>query len=67
MPVMNGPSSVSAMRAMGVTIPIFGVTGNGDEKDIQHFKSHGATDVFVKPLDIADFLAKMKLLLPTSM
>ena len=45
MPVMDGPSSVSAMRALGVTIPIFGVTGNGEEKDIEHFTSHGATEV----------------------
>ena len=45
MPTMDGPSSVSAMRALGVTIPIFGVTGNGEEKDIQHFKSNGATEV----------------------
>ena len=62
---MDGPSSVSAMRALGVTIPIFGVTGNGEEKDIDHFTSNGATEVFVKPLDVSHFLAKMKLLLPT--
>ena len=45
MPVMNGPSSASAIRALGVTIPIFGVTGNGGDEDIQHFISHGATEV----------------------
>ena len=45
MPVMNGPSSASAIRALGVTIPIFGVTGNGGDEDRQHFISHGATEV----------------------
>ena len=45
MPVMDGPASASAMRALGVTIPIFGVTGNGSDEDIQHYMSHGATEV----------------------
>jgi len=45
MPVMDGPSSVSAIRALGVTIPIFGVTGNGGDEDIKHFISHGVTEV----------------------
>ena len=45
MPVMDGPTAARAIRGMGVTIPIFGVTGNGEEKDIELFTSNGATEV----------------------
>ena len=42
---MDGPAAARAIRALGVKIPIFGVTGNGSEEDVQHFISHGATEV----------------------
>ena len=35
MPVMDGPDSTKAIRALGVTCPIFGVTGNTLDTDIQ--------------------------------
>ena len=59
MPVMDGPSAAKAMRDLGVTIPIFGVTGDGEDKDIVYFKSQGATAVFVKPMDMNEFLRYM--------
>jgi DNA-binding response OmpR family regulator len=52
---MDGPTATQAIRALGCTVPIFGVTGNGLESDVKYFKSMGATDVIVKPLDIALF------------
>ena len=60
MPNLDGPSAAKAMRDCGVTIPIFGVTGNGEEKDIEHYKSQGATAVFVKPFDMNNFVRHMK-------
>ena len=60
MPNMDGPTSAKAMRDLGVTIPIFGVTGNAEENDIEHYKSQGATAVFVKPFDMSHFVRHMK-------
>ena len=60
MPTMDGPSAARAIRDLGVTVPIFGVTGNGEEKDIEHYKSQGATAVFVKPFDMNHFVRHMK-------
>ena len=60
MPNLDGPSAAKAMRDLGVTIPIFGVTGNGEEQDIEHYKSQGATAVFVKPFDMSHFVRHMK-------
>ena len=60
MPNLDGPSAAKAMRDLGVTIPIFGVTGNGEEQDIEHYQSQGATAVFVKPFDMSAFVRHMK-------
>ena len=57
---MDGPTAAKAMRDLGVTIPIFGVTGNGQEADIDHYIAHGATTVFVKPFDMSQFIRYMK-------
>jgi CheY-like chemotaxis protein len=62
MPVMDGPSAAKAIRDLGVTVPIFGVTGDGEDNDIDYFKSHGATAVLVKPMDMNEFLRYMDLL-----
>ena len=35
MPVMDGPDATKAIRDLGVTCPIFGVTGNTLDTDIQ--------------------------------
>ena len=35
MPVMDGPDATKAIRDLGVSCPIFGVTGNTLDMDIQ--------------------------------
>ena len=57
MPVMDGPTATRAIRDMGYTAPILGVTGNGQDFDVAHFKTMGANEVFTKPLDVPRFLA----------
>ena len=59
MPVMDGPTATKAIRAMGYSEPIFGVTGNGMKEDIEHFIAHGATGVLVKPLNQGVFEDQM--------
>ena len=51
MPNMGGPEATKIICAMGFIGPIYGVTGNALENDIQHFTDCGATRVFTKPLD----------------
>ena len=55
MPVMNGPTATKKLRELGCTCLIVGVTGNVLPEDVQHFKSHGATHVLVKPLVVETF------------
>ena len=35
MPVLDGPDATKAIRDLGVKIPIFGVTGNTLDMDVQ--------------------------------
>ena len=60
MPNMEGPDATREIRAMGIDWPIFGLTGNGMEHDIQTFLKAGANKVFVKPMYIEDFESTMK-------
>ena len=55
MPVMVGPDACRAIRALGYTHPIFGLTGNTSQEERAHFEGSGANSVFIKPLDIAAF------------
>ena len=55
MPVMVGPDACRAIRALGFTHPIFGLTGNTSQEERAHFEGSGANSVFIKPLDIAAF------------
>ena len=50
MPNMTGPVSTKAMRQLGYTGPIIGVTGNALPEDREIFMNAGATDVIIKPL-----------------
>ena len=59
MPVMDGPDATKAIRDLGVTCPIFGVTGNTLDADIRRFMDCGATDVYIKPFDMGKFTAAM--------
>jgi CheY-like chemotaxis protein len=52
MPRLDGPSATKEIRAMGYTGLVLGVTGNGQEFDVKHFKRMGANEVFTKPLNV---------------
>jgi len=52
MPNMDGPDSVAGMRDAGYTGPIFGVTGNQLQADIDLFIAKGADEVIAKPLKL---------------
>ena len=51
MPVMDGPTATQAIRSLGYSDPIFGVTGNALDSDINYFVKCGATAVLIKPFD----------------
>ena len=54
MPHMTGAEASKAMRAMGFTGIIIGLTGNAFEKDIAEYIANGANAVLKKPLVLAD-------------
>ncbi|CAB9499408.1 sensor kinase/phosphatase LuxQ [Seminavis robusta] len=53
MPVMSGPSACRAMREMGCSSFVAGVTGNLLPEDVQHFKHCGANAVLPKPFKMS--------------
>ena len=55
MPNMDGPTATKIIRALGYSAPVFGVTGNALDSDVQYFTSCGADRIFTKPLDVAEF------------
>ena len=52
MPLMDGPTAVFEIRAMGFDGLILGVTGNAVKSDIELFKFKGADDVVIKPVNV---------------
>ena len=52
---MDGPDATRAIRALGYTGPILGVTGNTLDMDVQRFKDCGCNAVFGKPFRIDTF------------
>ncbi|CAN1233837.1 Two-component response regulator 24 [Linum perenne] len=57
MPVMDGVKATRKLRAMGVNIPILGVTEVGDWYEKVEFLRAGLHDCFRKPL-VAEHLSK---------
>ena len=55
MPGMSGPDATAAIRALGVTCPIIGVTGNTLDMDVKRFQDMGANEVFGKPFNMERF------------
>ena len=49
MPNMDGPTATKEIRSLGYTAPIFGVTGNTLDIDINYFIASGANKVLAKP------------------
>ena len=60
MPVMDGPTATKAIRAVGYSAPIFGVTGNALDSDVDYFVRCGANAVLAKPFDFSLFKRLMK-------
>ena len=60
MPIMDGPTATSVIRSLGFTNPIFGVTGNTLDSDIEYFISKGANAVLPKPFDFERFKQIMR-------
>jgi signal transduction histidine kinase len=60
MPVMDGPDATQIIRGLGYTGPIFGLTSNALESDVEHFLSKGANAVLAKPFDFGHFRRLMK-------
>ena len=55
MPNMDGPTATKHIRSFGYKAPIFGVTGNTLESDINYFLQSGADKILAKPFDINIF------------
>ena len=54
MPVMNGPTAVREIRALGCDTFIVGLTGHLFSNDVDYFKACGANAVLSKPLIMRD-------------
>lgn len=54
MPVMNGPTAASEIRAIGIESFIVGITGNFMDEDVQFFKKCGANAVLPKPFKVQE-------------
>ena len=52
MPEMDGPTAAAAMRRIGYTGAIIGITGNTLKHSRDHFLSHGADRVLSKPVEM---------------
>ena len=55
MPNMDGPTATKEIRALGYTAPIFGLTGNTLNSDVDYFLLKGADKVLAKPLNVDMF------------
>lgn len=60
MPNMDGPSATQIIRDLGYRGPIFGVTGNALDSDVNHFRRCGADAVLAKPFDFIRFQQLME-------
>ena len=54
MPMMDGPTAAQAMRQLGFTGLILGVTGHTSSEDEEQFLSKGADKVLTKPIDLKE-------------
>ena len=55
MPNMDGPAATRAIRTLGYSGPILGLTGNASSSDTEYFRDHGANAVLAKPFDLLTF------------
>ena len=54
MPVLNGPLATEALRNLGYTLPIIGLTGNVLPADKAFFLDKGAQTVLTKPVSVSE-------------
>jgi signal transduction histidine kinase/CheY-like chemotaxis protein len=59
MPNMDGPTTAEALRGLGYSGPIIGVSGNAQESNVNYFMACGADAVLSKPFDFQLFKALM--------
>ena len=57
---MDGPTATEVIRGLGYSGPIFGVTGNALDSDIEFFIKSGVYAVLPKPFDFSRFKEMMK-------
>lgn len=57
MPAMNGEDATKRLRAMGVTLPIIGVTGCAMDDEQKSFFDAGISDLLLKPFTKDGLLA----------
>ena len=55
MPVMDGPTAIKAIRALGYKGRIVGLTGNALQSDQQYMRDSGANDIILKPVKASVF------------
>ena len=60
MPNMDGPAATQSIRNLGYYGPIFGVTGNVLDSDVNYFVGCGVNAVLTKPFDYTKFKELMK-------
>ncbi len=59
MPILDGPSTLSQVRAKGITFPVVMITTKNDLESISHALSLGATDYVMKPFTKDILLEKL--------
>ncbi len=52
MPVMDGPTTLSAIKASGITAPVMMMTTKNEMKDIENMLALGAAEYLMKPFTI---------------
>ncbi|MCH2204086.1 MAG: ATP-binding protein, partial [Fuerstiella sp.] len=59
MPVMDGFTATSALRAAGLTLPIIALTANVMQSDRERCESSGCNGFLIKPIDIDQLLSTL--------
>lgn len=60
MPGMNGHQASAELRRLGFQGKIFGLTGDATQERLSEFLSHGADQVFIKPINTVELLAALQ-------
>jgi len=59
MPVMDGLTALRAIRASGLTIPVWMLTANVYEEDVSRYRAAGADGVVRKPIALEELFAAL--------